>query len=106
MSVYTTETHENLILVGIVIAGFCIGFVLTKLKLVTSSNIAQFATWSSCLVAAAAALASDSPTSGGLISLFGRLAIFAIVWLSFGLVFTIGLTMGLEKADKSERRRR
>ena len=99
-SVYTTEGGGGLIWVGV--AGFGIGFILAKLKVVTDSNVTQFATWTSCIVAAVAALAADTPTASGLTSLLGRLGIFGIVWFVFGVIFTFGLMLGLEKANKAD----
>ena len=88
-------------LLWIGVAGFVIGLILAKMKVVTESNLARFATWTSCAVAAIAALAADTPAASGLSSLFGRLGIFAIVSFVFGLIFTLGLALGLEKTDKA-----
>ena len=83
-----------------VAASFAVGFVLAKMKALNEANSTQFCTWTSGIVAALVALAADSPTAGAVASVFGRLGIFAIVWLVFGLVFTIGVSMGIEKAGK------
>lgn len=104
MSAYTTEGGGGLAWVGV--AGFAIGFILAKLKIVADANVTKFATWASCIVAAYVALAADTPTANSFTSLVGRLGIFVIVWFVFGLIFTLGLMFGLEKATKANSERK
>lgn len=81
--------------------GFVAGYVLAKAKVLTNSNSGTFVTWASGISAALVALAVDTPTSAGaLLSAGGRLGIFAIVWFVLGIVFAIGVSMGVEKASK------
>lgn len=79
--------------------GFAVGFILAKMKIVHDGNVAPFCSWSSGLFAAVVALAAD--TSPGIAAnVFGRLGIFAIVWIAIGCVFTVGVLMGVEKSQK------
>jgi hypothetical protein len=99
-SVYTAEGGGGLIWVGV--AGFGIGYVLAKLKVVTESNVSPFATWSSCAFAVVIAYLADSSTASDFAMIAGKIAIFGIVWFVFGIIFTLGLMLGLEKANKSK----
>ena len=83
-------------------AGFFLTLILAKLVLVTDANASKFATWASCGVAVVFALVTESSTSNPLISLLGRVAVFGLVWLVFGLVFAIGVGLGLEKATRGK----
>lgn len=84
----------------IVVAAFIIGYVLAKLKLLTKSNAGKFAAGASAVVAATAAILMDTPEPADWRSIAGRLAVFAIVWVVFGIVFTVGVSWGIEKASK------
>ena len=78
--------------------GFAIGIVLAKIKILNDNNSAAFCTWASTIPAAVLALSADSSTDSGAINFLGRLAIFGIVWLVFGLVFSFGVAMGMDKS--------
>lgn len=95
-------TDDAFGLLWIAVAGFIVGFVLAKLKVVTDNNVARFANWAACLVAALAASLADTTASGPLLSMVGRLAIFGIVWFAFSVIFMVGVSLGLEKATKND----
>ncbi|WP_213778531.1 hypothetical protein [Caballeronia sp. dw_276] len=99
MNVYEAPGGGGLIVFAI--AGFGIGYVLTKLKIINDGNVTKFATWSSCAFAAVVAFFSGGDNAGPMASLVGKLAVFGIVWFVCGLIFTVGLAFGVEKANKS-----
>jgi len=80
---------------------FVVGFVLAKLGVVTHSNCVRWATWISGIVSAVVAVAAADSASniGDITALAGSLAVFAIVWLVLGLVVSIGMHIGVEKAS-------
>lgn len=78
--------------------GFAFGFVLAKLR--AHSNIIKLCSAVSTLVAGAAALLADTSTGSSAVEVLGRLAVFAVVWLMFGIVFTIGAAMGAESGAR------
>lgn len=84
--------------VAIAAVGFMIGFVLAKINVLRNENAATFCTWASTVPAGAIALFASASADSMLINMLGRLAIFAILWFVFGIVFTIGVAMGIEKA--------
>lgn len=86
-----------LLLVGL--AGFCLAFVLTKAKVLNEQNSTKFSMWASAAIAAGFALAADG-MADGFSGLAGRVAIFCIVWFAGGLLFTLGVAMGTDKATK------
>lgn len=79
---------------------FGVGFLLSKMKLLSDANIAKFCTWTSGIIAALVALAADTSSAGMLASSFGRIGIFIIVWFVAGIILTIGVSMGVEKSEK------
>lgn len=93
-----SDNDSGITWVILVAASFGIGFALAKMKMVNYTNATRFCTWVSGVVAALVALAADSGNGGA--SELGRLGIFVVVWLAFGLVFTMGVLMGIEKANK------
>lgn len=101
------STKENMVrdeygtgwLLLFALAGFCLAYALTKAKILNEKNSTSFATWASAAIAAVFALSADGMTSG-ISGWAGRLAIFALVWLAGGLLFTLGVAIGEEKAKK------
>lgn len=81
------------------VAGFVLSFALAKLRVLTDANVSTFASWTSAIAAGALAVFADG--AGGPAGLFGRIAIFGLVWFCGGLLFTFGAMMGLEKANKN-----
>ena len=82
--------------------GFVVAFVLAKLGWLTDTNASKFVTWAPCAVAAFFALGIEPSTSNPLISLLGRAAVFGLIWLVVGMVFAIGVAMGMEKANRGK----
>ncbi|WP_194726431.1 hypothetical protein [Noviherbaspirillum malthae] len=80
-------------------AGFCLAYLLTKARILNEQNVSTFATWVSAAIAAGFALAADGGAEG-FRGLAGRLAIFGLVWVAGGLLFTLGVLIGEEKARK------
>jgi hypothetical protein len=91
-----SSSYGGLLWVGV--AGFAAGFVLAKLKVATDKNSGTIATWASGAIAAFFALAADTSTQNAFVELGGRVAIFFIVWVMLGIVFTFGFIFGVEKA--------
>ncbi|MDS1141741.1 hypothetical protein RE432_14970 [Pusillimonas sp. SM2304] len=85
--------------IGLVFFGFVAGYLLAKLKLLSYNNVTRFCTWVSAAVAAVVAMGGVINFSSA-IDIGGRLAIFMLIWLVFGLVFTLGTLLGIEKAEK------
>lgn len=84
------------------ILGFVLSYGLRKTGvLATDKSQSAFATWGAALFAAAFALFADTGNAGTMSELFGRLAIFLLVWVVVGITFTIGISLGIEKADSS-----
>jgi len=75
-SVYSTEGGGGLILIAV--AGFGVGYVLGRTRIITRDNVTKIATVVSCAVAAVTVFAADGPNAGSLLFTFGRIAIFAI----------------------------
>jgi hypothetical protein len=88
---------EWLLIFGI--AGFFISFALAKINILNDSNSTKFVTWAPAIPAAVMAIGADI-SAGGLSEIFGRLAIFALVWFCGGLLFAFGSAIGTEKAVK------
>ena len=81
------------------IIGFFIAYGLRKAGLLsTEKSQTIFATWGSAIVAGIFALLAD--TSSAVSEFFGRIVIFALVWFLVGIVLTIGIQFGVEKAEK------
>lgn len=95
------SSYGGLLWIGVV--GFGVGFVLAKLKIATEQNSETLATWISGIVAVFFALAADTATQNSFIELSGRVAIFFIVWVMLGIVFTVGFLFGIEKAGGSKK---
>lgn len=91
-----SSAYGGMLWIGV--AGFAIGFSLGKLKIATEQNSGTLATWLSGVGAGIVALAADTSTGNTLIEGAGRLAIFGIVWVMLGIVFTFGFLLGVEKA--------
>jgi len=79
--------------------GFAIGFALSKLNVLTENNATPFCTWTSMVAASLVAFA-DGLGDGTFVTITGKLALLVILWFVFGLVFTLGVAMGMEKASK------
>lgn len=86
----------------IVAAGFLVGYVLAKIRVLRESNASWFANGAALFVAALAAFFADGPSPADWRTIAGKVAIFAIVWVVVGLVFTVGLAWGFEKGSKNK----
>jgi len=86
--------------IAIILGGFVIGFILAKLKVLTEENKVNFAAWVSGIVAAVMALGGDLG-SVTLKDIAGRLALFFLLWFFLGIVFALGVLMGVDKATKN-----
>lgn len=96
-----SASYGGLLWVGV--AGFGAGFILAKLKIATEQNSGTIATWISGIVAAVFALAADTSTQNVFIELGGRVAIFFIVFVMLGIVFTFGFLFGVEKTGGNKK---
>jgi len=85
--------------IALAFCGFVAGYLLAKLKVLTDKNTVSFCSWTAAVVAAVAAF-SGGWENTSFTMLAGRVAIFAIIWFIFGIVFTIGVAMGKDKANK------
>ncbi|HEY9279512.1 MAG TPA: hypothetical protein VIP51_05500 [Eoetvoesiella sp.] len=88
--------------IAITFCGFIVGYVLAKIKVLSDRNSGQFCTWASAIIAAVFAFGGELSTLS-FIQIGGRIAIFVIIWFFFGIVFTLGIAMGMEKAEKVNR---
>ncbi|WP_152598744.1 hypothetical protein [Janthinobacterium sp. RA13] len=89
-----------LLIVGVI--GFVLGFLLTKMKVLNDCNASKFATVSSGILAVLMALSADGVATG-FIGWMGRVAIFVLMWFAGGIVFTLGVLLGREKADSQSK---
>lgn len=88
--------------VAIVFSGFAVGYILSRIKWLSDRNTTTFCTWASAVFAGAIAF-GDGLGDASLITIGGKIALFALIWLVFGLIFTLGVAMGIEKAAESKR---
>lgn len=79
------------------IAGFPLGFVLRKLRLLRDDNAVSVIGWCAAIPAGIFAVGVDGSPSL-IIDILGRVAVFGLVWFIVGLMLGIGLLMGAEAA--------
>lgn len=89
---------------ALVAIGAVVGFVLAKLGIATSENADKVSMWISGVVAGVMALGADVSNTGLLLEVFGRAAIFGLVYIFMGIVFTFSLMIGIEKVENNNRK--
>lgn len=97
------EYDQSLLWVIVAVAGFLVTFILAKMRVVTHANIVKFCTWVSAIVAAIIALNAESSSSSAVVGILGRFAVFALCWIIFGLIITLGANFGLDKASRPDK---